>query len=87
MPALKLDMSIPLGDAGRVALTIDIADIDALTPAQRTTIADTGSEFCAFAAVTLAPPGMTAPTPAADIYDPSGDVLRGVTGSRIRDKL
>jgi len=79
-------MTIPLGGAGHVRLDVDVTDIDALTPAQRTAIADTGSEFCAFAAATLAPPGGPALVPAT-IHDPNGAVLGGVTGSRIRDKL
>ena len=66
-------MTIPLGDAGHVRLDVDVTDIDSLTTAQRTAIADTGSEFCA-----LAPPV---------IHDPNGTVLGGVTGSRIREKL
>jgi hypothetical protein len=91
MPALKLDLTIPLGDTGHVALTIDIADIDALTPAQRTAVADTGTDFCAFAAATLAPHPAVMPdgarVPTAFVHDPGADLLRGVTGSRIRDKL
>ena len=87
MAALKLDMTIPLGGAGHIHLAIDITDIDQLTPAQRTGMADTVAEFCAFAGATLAPAGIIRAdgelrAPPATVYDPNTDVLNGVTGSR-----
>jgi hypothetical protein len=84
MAALKLDMAIPLGEAGRVCLAIDVADLDALTADQRQGLADTSREFAEFAAGTLAPPPGP---PEAKVHDPSAAVLDGVRGSRIRDKL
>lgn len=82
MPALKLDMTIPLGDAGHVHLAIDITDLDALTTDQRTILADTGAEFYTFAASTLAPAATLPGKPEAEIYDPNKGLLAGVTGSR-----
>lgn len=87
MAALKLDMTIPLGNAGHIHLLIDIADIDALTADQRQVLADTGREFCDFAAATMAPAAAPPEPVPATIHDPSASVLNGVTGSRIRDKL
>ena len=80
MPALKLDMTIPLGDAGHIALAIDVTDLGQLTDRQRGGIADTLREFSDFAAATLAP--MAVVVPAAAVHDPHADVLRGVTGTR-----
>lgn len=94
MAALKLDMTIPLGDAGHVHLTIDIGDLGALSADNRAFVADTCVEVCAFAGRVLAPYAVTAgeladgtELPPATIHDPSASVLNGVTGSRIRDKL
>jgi len=88
MAALKLDMTIPLGNAGHVHLVIDVGDISALSAHQRAILADTGREFYDFAAKTLADiPELIIAAPAAAIHDPSASVLNGVTGSRIRDKL
>ena len=79
MPALKLDMTIPLGDAGHIALAIDVTDLGQLTDRQRGGIADTLREFSDFAAATLAPMAVVVP---AAVHDPHADVLRGVTGTR-----
>lgn len=86
MRALKLDMTIPLGDAGHVHFAADIPDIGALTAGQRQVLAATGREFYDFAASTLDPatPGMTDPPV---IHDRDASVLAGVTGSRIRRDL
>lgn len=82
MAALKLDMTIPLGDAGHVHLVIDITDLDQLTPQQRQVLADTGAEFYAFAAATIAPQTTPDELPPATIHDPSASILNGITGSR-----
>jgi hypothetical protein len=97
MAALRIDMTIPLGDAGHVRLTIDIASIADLAGDDRAFLAGTLSEFCAFAGRTLAPAPARADASAttldtatvaevkselAAIYDPNGGVLAGVTGSR-----
>ena len=91
MPALHLDMTIPLGDAGTVHLSINVDDISALTPQQRSVLAETGREFYAFAAATLDPIGspdadelreqLDEPPPAT-VHDPNGSVLAGITGTR-----
>ena len=81
MAALKLDMTIPLGDAGHVRFTADIDNLGQLTAQQRQVLADTAREFAEFGAATIAP------DPPATVHDPNGTVLAGVTGSRIRDKL
>ena len=86
MPAMKLDMTIPLGDAGHVFLRIDIADIPALSPDQRRVIGDTAREFCDFAARTLTDTpslivradGEPIAPPPAEIHNPDKDILNGV---------
>lgn len=80
MAALKIDMTIPLGDAGHITLTIDIGSVAALAEDDRAFLADTLGEFCAFAARTLTP--ASGERPAAAIHDPSAAVLAGVTGTR-----
>ena len=105
MAALNLNMTIPLGNAGHIHLTIDVGDITALNAHQRAIIADTGREFYSFAAKTLMDipeliAGDAEPSideleallheperPPPVIHSTDGDVLRGVTGSRHRDKL
>lgn len=96
MAALKLDMTIPLGNAGHVQLVIDVGDIGALNAHQRAIIADTGREFYSFAAKTLMdiPELITPPDddevyeatpdipPPATVHNTDGDILRGVTGTR-----
>jgi len=86
MTALKLDMQIPVGDAGSVRLLIDIGDLGQLSARQRHALADTSREFSDFAAqaMTAASEPQPAPVPQGPQVP---DVLRGVTGSRIREKL
>ena len=81
MAALQIGMTIPLGDAGHVSLNIDVCDLAALTPQQRQVLADTGREFCDFAAATLNPAQLPGKAPAS-IHDPHGSVLDGVRGTR-----
>lgn len=91
MTPLKLDLTVPVGDAGHVHLDIAITDLSALSPEQRQVLADTAREFCEFGASAIAPPlapgdaGTTRPE--AQVYDPNMAVLDGVRGSRIREKL
>jgi len=87
MAALKLDMTIPLGTAGHIRLAVDITDLAATAATDREFLADTISEFCAFAARTLTPAAPSAMIDPPRIHDPSASVIAGVTGSRIRDKL
>ena len=90
MAALKIDMTIPLGAAGHVQLIIDIGSVAQLAEHDRAFLADTLGEFCAFAARTLTPAPAIAELKselAPTVHDPSAAVLRGVTGSRIREKL
>jgi hypothetical protein len=79
MAALKIDMTIPLGDAGHITFTADITDPAALTTQQRQVLADTTREFAEFGAATIAPAAMIDPP---RVHDPSAAVLNGVTGTR-----
>lgn len=76
MPAFELHVRIPFGDAGHVALDIDIADLAGLSPEQRRVLADTGREFADLATATLEAGCV------AEVHDPNTQVLAGVTGSR-----
>ena len=82
MPALNLDMTIPLGDAGQVRFSADIDDLGQLSERQRQVLADTAREFAEFAAATIALPSGPAGTPPAEIHDPGRGVLAGVNGGR-----
>ena len=85
MPALEIRVTVPFGDAGTVALAIEITDLTQLTAEQRQALADTGQDFLDLATATLAPPSITGPDlvlPAAQVHDPNTAVLGGVTGSR-----
>ena len=93
MTPLKLDMTVPIGDAGHVHLDIAITDLAALSAEQRQVLADTAREFCEFGAAVIAPPlamsdgAEVLARPEAKIHDPDIAVLDGVLGSRIREKL
>ena len=81
MPALKLDMTIPLGDAGHVAFAADITDLELLSPGESQVLGDTAREFAEFAAAVIAP-REPAGRPAMDGVKRDHGSLAGVDGGR-----